>query len=181
MSHPCAPTRAGLFLGVLATPGADVQQAFSRLERAFGKIVFSSTAFAFDSTEYYKSEMGEGILRSFHLFEALVRPDDLTAIKTETNRIETVFAEGENRRINLDPGLLSANQLVLATGKPAPHRIYIGKGLYGDLSLKYEFGGYIPLKWTYPDYYDRRTLDFLDEARKYVLDALKLNERELKH
>ena len=53
----------------------------------------------------------------------------------------------EKRKINIDPGYISLGNLVLATGKPFAHRPYLGSGIYADLTLVYQRGGFHPLEW----------------------------------
>ncbi len=65
------------------------------------------------------------------------------------------------RQVNLDPGILSEERLILATGKNYTHRIYLRNGIYGDLTLIYGKGSYRTLPWTYPDYSDPRLIHFL--------------------
>ena len=73
--------------------------------------------------------------------------------------------------MNLDPGLITAERLVLATGKNYSHRIYLGKGIFADLTLVFFKGTYRPLPWTYPDYQDPRTIGMFNKIReKYLRD-----------
>jgi hypothetical protein len=73
--------------------------------------------------------------------------------------------------VNIDPGYLLPERLVLATGKNFTHRIYIGQGIYADLTLIFQKGAFRTLPWTYPDYADRCLIDFLTLVRnKYMLD-----------
>ena len=52
------------------------------------------------------------------------------------------------------------------------HRIYIGQGIYADLTLIYQRGAFEKLPWTYPDYADEPVLAFLEKVRiKYALDV----------
>ena len=63
-------------------------------------------------------------------------------------------------------------RFVLASGKNFSHRIYIGGGIYADLTLIYQKGSFQKLPWTYPDYSDDGMLKFLEQVRnKYILDA----------
>ena len=68
--------------------------------------------------------------------------------------------------VNIDPGYLLHERFVLATGKNYSHRIYIGKGIYADLTLMYTKGKFEPLPWTYPDYASENIIDFLEKVRK---------------
>ena len=73
-------------------------------------------------------------------------------IKIFTNSLEEVFSYGGNRTINVDPGYIAQEHLILATGKGFSHRPYLGKGVYADLTLIYKANEYRTLEWTYPDY-----------------------------
>jgi hypothetical protein len=95
----------------------------------------------------------------------------LVAIKTATNQIEQHYSQTGKRRINIDPGYMLAERFVLASGKNFNHRIYIGDGIYADLTLIYQKGGFQQLPWTYPDYADKPMISFLKRVRsKYLLD-----------
>jgi hypothetical protein len=61
---------------------------------------------------------------------------------------------------------------VLATGKNYSHRIYIGEGIYAELTLVFERGAFRPLPWTYPDYADRPLRDFLQRVRGQYAEDL---------
>jgi hypothetical protein len=71
--------------------------------------------------------------------------------------------------LNIDPGLLSAERLVLATGKNYSHRIYLGQGIFGDLTLIYERGSFRPLAWTYPDYRQEEAIWMFNKIRERYL------------
>ena len=59
---------------------------------------------------------------------------------------------GGDRRVNVDPGYVSALQMVLATTKPLPQAIYLRDGVYAVVELIYRDGAFAALPWTYPDY-----------------------------
>jgi hypothetical protein len=73
------------------------------------------------------------------------------------------------RPVNLDPGLLRLDSVVLASTKPAGQRIYLGSGVHAEVTLIYDKGGYRPLPWTYPDFRSREYLDYFERLR----DSLK--------
>jgi hypothetical protein len=62
--------------------------------------------------------------------------------------------------------LLTLENFVLATGKDRAHRIYLGDGIFGDLTLVFREGTYSPLQWTYPDYADPELILMLNELRE---------------
>lgn len=47
-----------------------------------------------------------------------------------------------------EPGLLSRRNLVLATAEPLAHAVYLGEGVYGELTLVRGEAGLSPLPWT---------------------------------
>ena len=98
--------------------------------------------------------MGSPLFRRLFGFKQLIQQHDLGQIKLTTNSIEHQYSSGNKRLVNIDPGYLLHERFVLATGKNYSHRIYIGKGIYADLTLIYCHGRFESLPWTYPDYAD---------------------------
>jgi hypothetical protein len=126
---------------------------------------------AFDYTDYYEPEMGRGLFRRVIAFKQLIAQDQLADIKLQTNAVEFRYSRKGKRRVNIDPGYLLRERFVLATGKNYSHRIYVGQGIYADLTLIYREGRYRPLDWTYPDYAADELRNFLTAVRrKYALD-----------
>ncbi len=161
-----------LFMGVLSSVGFP-DRLRSCLEEKFGNIVFSSSPIPFDFTSYYDEEMGEGIKRFFIAFSHLVDPDALRDAKLFTNAVEFEYAEGDNRKINLDPGTLSVSNIILATTKNRAHRIAIGSNLYAEVTLIYHHKGFESFSWTYSDYRSPEVQDTLLKMRKKYLELLK--------
>jgi hypothetical protein len=90
----------------------------------------------------------------------------LVDIKPITNRVEKQFLDPQGgRRINIDPGLLSMENLVLATGKNFTHRIYLQKGIFAEVTLLFQKGKFVTLPWTYPDYASEETTAILSHIR----------------
>ena len=147
--EPFAKTK--LIMGVLSTLPEKKEELRHLLVDEFGPIDYESQEFDFTFTDYYVPEMGSGIKRFFYSFVNLVSPDQLPDIKIRTNELEEKFAAGGNRKINLDPGLLSLSSLILATTKNNVHRIPLQKGIYGEVTLMYVNREYQTLPWTYAD------------------------------
>ena len=80
--------------------------------------------------------------------------------------MESMLAIEGKRIINIDPGYLATEKVVVASTKNFTHRIYIGKGIYGDLQLMRQKGVYAAMPWTYPDYIRPEAQDFFN--RLYV-------------
>lgn len=139
----------------------------SVLENEYGKIDFISEALPFTYTNYYEKEIGTDLLRQFISFENLIMPDTLSKIKIHTNNIESRFLlkESDKRQINIDPGYITLAKLILATTKDRAHRIYIGEGIYAEITLHYFKKTFQPFDWTYPDYRIPEYINIFNQIR----------------
>ncbi len=152
MSKLKEPPSVKFFMGLIYTSQAHMRELFDKLEKKFGEIDFESNEIGFDHSSYYKEEMGEELTRKLITFKKLIKRDNIVEIKAFTNTLEEVFSYEGNRTINIDPGYIAQEHLILATGKGYSHRPYLGKGIYADLTLIYIKDEYRCLEWTYPDY-----------------------------
>jgi len=167
------PSPAQLVLGIIASNTEWLAAAEAALAQQFGPIVLKSATIPFDFTDYYEKEMGSGLLRRWVCCQGLVEPEKLTRLKLQSRELEHQFwTENHRRRVNLDPGLLSLHNLILATTKEFAHRIYLGSGIYAEVTLIYRNGRFQPLEWTYPDYRTPVCLDFLAASRKLLALSL---------
>jgi len=162
--HPFAAEQ--LVVAVLTTRPALLPEARGALEARFGPVAFANDPVPWGFTAYYDREMGPGIVRLFWAFDRLVDPADLPSIKLTTNGIEDAFREDGDRKLNLDPGLLSLSRFVLATTKDGSHRIPLRDGIYAEVTLVFERGEFRPLPWTYPDYRTESIRAVLKEIRE---------------
>jgi hypothetical protein len=154
VSHPREPEPVKLIASFFSAEKDLLALVLDELSGAFGPMDWISRECFFDRTRYYEREMGWPLHRRFVSFERLVRPEDIVDIKLRTNECEKNHLEGETRRVNIDPGYISAERLILATGKNYVHRIYLSRGIYADLTLVFHQGHFEPLPWTYRDYGD---------------------------
>ncbi|HDL19952.1 MAG TPA: DUF4416 family protein, partial [Nitrospirae bacterium] len=60
---------------------------------------------------------------------------------------------------------LDAAKLVLVTTKNFSHRIYLGNGIYGEVTLIYSGKNYRSLPYTFPDYKTDEYLEVFNKAR----------------
>jgi hypothetical protein len=170
--HPFTPEQ--LVVAVLSSRPALLGEARGALEDLYGPVGFASEPAPWSFTTYYDREMGPGIVRLFWAFDRLVDPSGLAAIKLATNAIEAAFREGGDRKLNLDPGLLSLSRFVLATTKACAHRIPLRDGVHAEVTLVFERGEFGPLPWTYPDYRSegvRGTLKSIRESYRKRLQS----------
>lgn len=165
--------RVKFFCGIISADDEITKKAFERLEEKFGKIDIRSEVVAFDFTSYYNPEMGEYLKRFWVSFGGLIFADELADIKVFTNALEDSFAVEGKRRINIDPGYMNPANVILASTKDFSHRIYLSKGIYGEVTLIYKKEDFIKLPWSYPDYTSPAAKKFLLEARAKLMLQLK--------
>ena len=166
------PKPVKLIMSLISSDDHLLQQVISVLEERYGEVDFTSDILPFDFTDYYAEEMGEGLFRRFITFSPLIPRETLVRIKREANEIEEQFAVEGKRRINIDPGYICAEHLILATTKGYTHRPYLGEGVHADLTLVYREGQFRPLEWTYPDYASSQVREILQGVRKRYVQAL---------
>ncbi len=172
MSLPQRPPAAKLIIGAILADKDRFCRVIDDMIALFGTVDIVSPWYAFDYTDYYHQEMGQPLFRRVAAFKRHIGQIDLPLIKCRTNRLEQRYAAHGQRTVNLDPGYLLKERLVLASGKNFAHRIYLDKGIYADLTLIYEQGAFKTLPWTYPDYAAPVLLDWLAGVRaKYRFDT----------
>jgi hypothetical protein len=165
------PNRVKLFVGMLSVAEELFTETEKKLVLHFGEIDFGSKPIPFTYTDYYEKEMGKGLLRRFVSFAELVDAGSLAEIKILTRRIEGQFSgTSGNRRINIDPGYVSGAKAVLATTKDYDHRIYLGEGIYAEVTLHYRGGSFRAWDWTYPDYRTQKYIEIFNKIRRLYMD-----------
>ena len=192
------PLPVKLIVGMLARQADRLEQARRRLEEAFGPVDLASEPMDFDATDYYEREMGRPLVRQFLAFERLIRPEELAAIKLRTNQMEmelvgqttttpmSTSPTGETPRaaslpgvlrprvVNIDPGYVTPGKLVLASTRGFAHRVYLGQGIFAEVTLMFMHGRWVSHACTFPDYASGRYDAFLGRVR----DRLKQQQRE---
>jgi len=159
-----------LVVGLLSSNRNLLEQAQSALAEGFGTVAVKSPEIPFSFTDYYEKEMGPNLVRQWVGFHGLIESEQLADFKQTTGLLEKRFIGPDGkRRVNLDPGMLSLHNLVLASTKGFAHRIYLHGGIYADLALIFQSGKFQPLPWTYPDYQTPVCHEFLMRCRKELL------------
>ncbi|MCP4747106.1 MAG: DUF4416 family protein [Desulfobacteraceae bacterium] len=178
MSRPKSAQSAKLVIGLFMHDRDLLMPVTQALCGHFGGIDMVSAWMPFHHTNYYAAEMGDVLFRRMLVFRNLIEQDHLSDIKLKTNAIERMFMSNDKRKVNLDPGYILPERFVLATGKNFTHRIYIGQGIYADLTLIYRKSGFEPLAWTYPDYMEMSMRSFLHQVRNNYLCDLKSQQSQ---
>lgn len=166
MSRPREAEDVKLIASLFSPDSGLIEKVIAGLEECFGPTDWRSPGLFFDRTRYYEREMGWPLNRRFVSFSRLIRPEEIVAVKLYTNQVEGGYLREGNRLINIDPGYISLERLILATGKNYTHRIYLSKGIYADLTLVFQRGGFRPLEWTYRDYAAPEAIGYFNDIRE---------------
>ena len=166
---------AKLFCGVLSARAETFLRVEAELVRLFGPVDLASAILPFTYTTYYDRELGTPVQRQFLFFAKLIDQGQLPHIKLSTNALEQELSHQGSRTANLDPGYLTAAKVVLATTKDYGHRLYLGDGIFGEVTLHYRSGQWAPWPWTYPDYSSSEYQSIFLQARGIYLDQLRIH------
>ena len=120
------------------------------------------------SLNYYAQEMGdESLLKRFFIY--LAAPVDrvqLPEYKKFAESLELNSLDQGKRTINIDPGFVALEQVVMSTSKPYSHRILLKEGIYADLVYLFQNKNYQVLAWTYPDYQEIAKINYFLNIRQ---------------
>lgn len=173
MGIPKEPKPAKYTASVIGISDDLIHTVLEILMERLGEIDLKSDLMPFNWTRYYEREMGPNLMRRFVSFQELKKRDELINVKLWTNLVESTFSSNGRRMVNIDPGYVTQHHLILATTKEAPHRPYLGMGIFADLTLVFRNGRFEPLSWTYPDYASQDIRTFFERVRKAYLEKLR--------
>lgn len=156
------PSNSILVVAAMWRPGLSFDGAKERVAAAFGETALCTPEFDFTQSSYYEPEMGPGLKKAFFSINAPQPRGSLPKWKHVAVALEESHLDaGGQRTFNVDPMLVSLENVVIATSKNFPHRVYLGQGVYGDLGLIRRRSGYEGFPWTYADYLEH--LSFFEE------------------
>jgi hypothetical protein len=170
------PLPVKLILPMLSADAALLTRAARALEERYGPLDYIGPLLPFEYTLYYQDEFGAHLQRQFLACNKLIDPGELAEIKLWTNALEQAWSVEGKRRINLDPGYLSEAKLVLATTKDFGHRVYIGQGIYAEVTLVYRNRDWRAWPWTYPDYASPPYLEVLRAIRALYMSQVRASK-----
>jgi hypothetical protein len=173
MAHIKQIFKTKLVIGIMYSDKEAYEEAIKQLEQKFGEISDKSQEYDFNFTTYYEEETGKDLKKQIIVFKKLIDRDELAEIKHYTNTIEDEFSKEGKRKINLDPGYMTEHNVILASAKELPHKVSIGKGMFGDVVLEYRKGDYEDSRHTFPDYRTPLVKEFLKTIRKKYLQERK--------
>ncbi|OGV94396.1 MAG: hypothetical protein A3K19_05660 [Lentisphaerae bacterium RIFOXYB12_FULL_65_16] len=171
------PLPVKVFAGMLWSDRVCFASALAVMEAAWGECDVRGEPVPFTVTDYYVAEMGAGLQRQFVAFETLVNPDALPTLKLTANRIEADSATAGQRRVNIDVGYLDYHRVVLASTKEGPFKIYVGQGIWADMTLHYASGRFEPFAWTFQDLRTGAYDGFFRELRRRYKAQVRVPDR----
>jgi hypothetical protein len=177
MAEPKPFLPVKLIAGLISSSAVHFEEAEKSLVARYGPADLKSPCFPFGLTDYYEKQMGRNLQRVFLSFAGLISPDKLGAIKIETNALEESLRHDSGRRlrvVNIDPGMITASALIMATAKDFAHRIPLAGGIYAHLEFLFTKSGIKTLDWTYPDFRQSGYEEFFLSVRRTYLGQLKL-------
>jgi len=172
MGDIAAPEKVLLLCSIFTRYEEAFVWAKNQLSLHYGRVNLESPPFDFSETGYYAPQMGEGLILRMVTFDTLIDPGTLSRIKVYTNYLEKEYAalarHPEKLPLNIDPGYLTLAKFILATTKDASHRIYLGEGIFAEVTLYFSRGVWHDLHWTYPNYRRADYKEFLSACRKLL-------------
>ncbi|MGO8751888.1 MAG: DUF4416 family protein [Thermoguttaceae bacterium] len=143
-----------------------------RAVEAWGCVALASLEFDFRETNYYEPTMGPDLRKVFWAFTQPIDPGRLVELKLQTNAWEAQYAalgrHAEPRPLNLDPGYLTLGKLVLASTKDFAHRIYLGQGIFAEITLFFRHRRWEHHEWTFADYRRDDYQQFFSQCRDHL-------------
>ena len=161
-----------LFCAIFSDRVASNDWASQTASQAWGPIALQSDDLQFSETSYYTRSMGSPLVKRLVAFESLVDPGSLPQYKQISNAWEEKFVAPDGfpgtRPINIDPGYVTEAKVVLATGKNRDHRLYLGQGVFGEVTLYFQEGHWKSSRWTYPDFLRSEYHAFFTRCRNHL-------------
>ena len=141
-----------------------------RLENQFSPVQFETLDIPFTGEPRHHEEMGQQLIRRFFSFEKQVGLDRLADLKRLCRKIEAGFADEVDdylfRAVNVDPGIMTPENVTMASSEGKNYRIYLTSGVYAQVELIWSRGQFVQLPWTNPDYTHPEALDLFHRVRE---------------
>jgi hypothetical protein len=162
------PEKALLLMAVMYSNRASLEKAMNELTKKFGPVSTQSKEFDFTKfTQYYNPEMGKKQIKKYVVFEKLIDRAKLADIRIFTQKLEDRLSKNKKRTVNIDPGYITKEAVVLGTLKERAHKIYLGKGVFADLQGLFGKHELRTFEYTFADL--KENADFFIKVRKEIL------------
>lgn len=162
----CEGKRVKLIAGLLCPTGEPELAAWAerRMTEELGEVERRREPSEWRYTNYY-DDISPDLSRIFFSFKGASWSASLAAVKRAAVEIERESSSGGGRRVNIDPGYIDGSSLVLASTKDAPQRIYIGLGIYAEVTMMRRRSGWEKFFYTFPDFASGEYDAFFDLVR----------------
>jgi hypothetical protein len=178
MARPQKPNPGRLIVSVVHSSRDALADALRQLERRFGRVTCETIDIQHSNGREYAEEMGDTLYRRLFSFERMVPRDSLVEIKTACHKIESQLGDQVHdytfRTVNIDPGIMTPDNFVMACHREFNHRIYINEGVFAEIVLIWSKGKFCRLPWTNQDFCHEEAIDFFSRVR----NGFELLERE---
>lgn len=169
MLFPTPPTQGLLFGSFLYREDLhEASKLQEKWEEEFGKS-FKLVPSLNPLNAYYEKEMGPSLSRFFLVSSTPFPREFLLSSKLLSLEWERKWAKDGRRTVNIDTGILTLENFLLATTKNYSHRVYIGQNIFADLTYQFVQGVFQVFPWTYPDFQDEEKLNFFSWCRSFLL------------
>jgi hypothetical protein len=179
MADITRPTPGRLIVSVVYGQIDALADCLRKLERTFGRVQFETEDIPFTGEFRHREEMGANLQRRFFSFEQMIDRDRITDTKKACRRIEQQFADQVDdfyfRAVNVDPGIMTPDNVLMVSYRETHYRIYLGRGVFGQLELVYSRGRFVALPWTNEDYCHENAVEFFNRVRE-SLDPANMEE-----
>lgn len=151
----------------------NAEDVYTLLQKNFPELKLDNNLFYPEHNpllSYYAKQMGADVKQLIRFFCNSLNPlerDYLSVFKTRALSLERSNHQ-PFRLLNIDPGFVAQEQMVLSSHKPFTHRIYLKDGIYAELEYLFRHQHWIELPWTYPDYKE-------DEKKLYFMGVRRLS------
>ncbi|HEK25823.1 MAG: DUF4416 family protein [Hydrogenobaculum sp.] len=138
----------------------------------FGGFCMSEHFYFENLQKYYSKEMEKPLFKVYLYAKNLFEDTDILSLKLKTIEIEKLLSINSKRTVNIDPGYINKQHLVLASSKERGARIHIGKNIFLEMEYIYIFKDFKTFYWTYQDYRYNDVKAFFKMARDYYLSVI---------
>lgn len=179
-TQPTLPPPVRLVIGLRSAEPTLIDELMGRLALEFGPVLFQSGRMVASASV----KAGAGRAESDTLAEWValgdpIDPGQLMKVKQHAIRVELLYPNPQGqKRIFLDVAYVDPLRVIRATDKDAVHRIYLGAGIYGEVTLHWRpSGGFEPLAWAPADYQAPELCWFFGRVREEWTEWLKQAKR----
>lgn len=173
MARAVKPPPAKPVISAIYSHVDGLADALVALEKQYGRVECETLEIEFSDKDKLLEEMGSGLSRRFFSFEKLIERDQLIKMKSFCQKVERQLSDVVDdyafRTVNLDPGMLTPDNLVMASTREYNHRIYLSDGIFAELTLVHARGRFVKLPWTPDDFCKGEAIEFFERVKNSLM------------